>query len=102
MEFNGTANYMGLAIAAVILVVFSFFFNRAVEHFQKRTHGRYTAEMVVIGVLVTVLASGFFIGVENMVIVLVLFIASGSFMIIGSWQRAANDDDQAKKIQKDT
>lgn len=101
MDLNGMANYAGLATAFIGLLIFGIFFNRIVEHFQKRTHGRYTAEMVVIGVLVTVTASGFFIGWQDVVILLILFIASGSPMIFGSWQRAAHDDEEAKKIQRD-
>ena len=77
----------------------AFFYNHLVERFQKRTQ-RYTAELVVGGVLVTVLVSGFFIGWTNAVKVLLLFGASGFFMIIGSWLRAARDDEQAKEITK--
>src|SRR5690349_861332 len=99
MESNGTGNNTQFAVAFAVLLVFGFFYNHLVERFQKRTQ-RYTAELVVGGVLATVLVSGFFIGWINAVKVLLLFGASGFFMIIGSWLRAARDDEQAKEITK--
>jgi phosphatidylserine synthase len=101
MELNWMANHTGLAVAFLCLLVFGFFYNLLVERFQKRTQ-RYTAELVVGGVLVTVFTSAPFIGLENALIVLMMFGASGFFMTIGSWIRAARDDEEAKKIQRDT
>ncbi len=99
MESNGIANGTGLGIAFIALLAFGFAYNLIVERFQKRTQ-RFTAEMVVGGVLVTVLVSGLFIGFTNMAIVLILFVASGLPMIIGSWIRSARDDEEAKRIMK--
>lgn len=101
MESNGIANNTGLAVAIIVLLVFGFAYNSIVERFQKRTQ-RYTAELVVGGVLVTILVSSFFIGWDDAVIVFVLFMASGLPMIIGSWLRATRDDEQAKQIAKDS
>lgn len=99
MDINGTLKESGLAVAFIFLFVFGLAYNQLVERFQKRTQ-RYTAELVVGGVLITLLVSGFFIGWENMAKVLVLFVASGLPMIIGSWIRAARDDEEAKRVMK--
>lgn len=99
MEFNGTLKESGLVVAFIFLFVFGIGYNQLVERFQKRTQ-RYTAELVVGGVLITLLVSGFFIGWGNMAKVLVLFVASGLPMIIGSWIRAARDDEEAKRVMK--
>jgi hypothetical protein len=101
MDSNGIANNTELGIAFIILLIFGFVYNFIVERFQKRTQ-RYTAELVVGGVLITVLTSGFFIGWNNVVIVLILFFASGLPMIIGSWIRSARDDEEAKKVAKES
>jgi hypothetical protein len=97
MAHNWTQISIELVIAFFCLLIFGFFYNMLVDRFQKRTQ-RYTAELVVGGVLVTVFTSGFFIGWNNAAIVLVLFVGSGLFMIIGSWMRAARDDEEAKKV----
>ena len=101
MESNGIANSTGLGIAFIALLVFGFGYNLIVERFQKRTQ-RFTAELVVGGVLVTVLVSGFFIGWMNAAVVLILFVASGLPMIVGSWIRSARDDEEAKRIAQDS
>jgi 4-hydroxybenzoate polyprenyltransferase len=101
MDSNGITNNTGLAIAFIALLVFGIAYNAMVERFQKHTQ-HYTAEFVVFGVLITILVSGFFIGWNNAGTVLVLFIASGLPMMIGSWIRAARDEEAAKKIQKET
>lgn len=100
MESNGIGNNAGLAIAFIVLLAFGFGYNALVERFQKRTQ-HYTAEFVVGGVLITILVSGFFIGWDNTIKVLILFVASGLPMMIGSWIRAARDEQEAKKIQKE-
>lgn len=99
METNGILKDSGLAVAFIALLIFGVLYNQLVERFQKRTQ-RYTAEMVVGGVLVTVVVSGFFIGWDNVAKVLILFVASGLPMMIGSWVRAARDDEEAKRIMK--
>lgn len=101
MESNGTEISIGLVIAFSSLFVFGVIYNVVVERFQKRTQ-RFTAELVVGGVLVTVTVSGFFIGWINAGIVLLLFVGSGLPMIIGSWLRAARDDEEAKRVYKET
>lgn len=101
MESNGLQNSTELGIAFIILLVFGIFYNILVERFQQRTQ-RFTAEFVVAGVLVTVTTSGFFIGWSDVGIVLLLFVASGAPMLIGSWIRSARDDEEAKRIAKET
>jgi hypothetical protein len=101
MESNGTQISIELVIAFICLFAFGVIYNVIVERFQQRTQ-RFTAEMVVGGVLVTVTASGFFIGWINAGIVLFLFVGSGLPMIIGSWLRAAKDDEEAKKVYKES
>lgn len=101
MDINGIENSSGLAVAFIFLLIFSFGYNFIVDRFQKRTQ-RFTAEFVVGGVLVTVTTSGFFIGWGNALVVVILFVASGLPMIIGSWVRSARDDEQAKQIAKDS
>jgi uncharacterized membrane protein len=97
MDINGIQISKELAVTFLLLLLFGVGYNLVVEHFQKRTQ-RYTAELVVGGVLVTVLASGFLIGWGDAVVVLCLFVASGSPMVIGSWLRTARDEEAAKKI----
>ena len=101
MESNGLQNSTELGIAFIILLVFGIVYNILVERFQQRTQ-RFTAEFVVAGVLVTVTTSGFFIGWSDVGIVLLLFVASGAPMLIGSWIRSARDDEEAKRIAKET
>lgn len=101
MEQNGTLLGKEVAGAFLGLFLFGLLYNLLVEKFQKRTQ-RYTAELVVGGVLITVLASGFIIGWNNAAIVLGLFVASGLPMIVGSWVRSARDDEEAKRIAQRT
>ncbi|HZM22075.1 MAG TPA: hypothetical protein VFC02_10040 [Anaerolineales bacterium] len=100
MDSNGIVNSTGLGIAFIILLVFGIAYNSMVERFQKRSQ-RYTAELVAFGVIVTVTISGFFIGWNNMAVVLILFTASGLPMIVGSWLRSVRDDEEAKKTTKE-
>jgi uncharacterized membrane protein len=101
MEINWNQISEKLALACLFLLVFGFGFNLVVERFQNRTQ-RYTAELVVIGVLVTIGISGFFIGWDDVLIVLILFIFSGGPMIAGSWMRTAKDEEAAKKVAQDS
>lgn len=86
-----------LAMAFGGLFMFGILFAWLVNYIQKRTK-HYTAELVVIGSLVTVLVSGFIIGWAKMAVVLILFAASGSPMIVGSWITNALDEQHAKRI----
>lgn len=88
-----------LATVFLFLLLFGVGYNLLVEYFQKRTQ-RYTAELVVVGVLVTVLASGFLIGWGSALIVLILFVASGIPMIVGSWIRVARDEEEARRVHQ--
>lgn len=97
MDVNGIVKDSGLVVGFVFLLVFGIVYNQLVERFQKRTQ-RYTAELVVGGVLITVIISGFFIGWNNAGKVLILFVASGLPMIVGSWLRSARDDEEAKRV----
>lgn len=99
MDVNGIVKDSGLVAALIFLLVFGMVYNQLVEKFQKRTQ-RYTAELVVGGVLITLVTSGFFIGWNNAGKVLLLFVASGLPMIVGSWIRAARDDEEAKRVMK--
>lgn len=101
MDSNQILNSTGLGIAFIILLIFGISYNSIVERFQKRSQ-RYTAELVAGGVIVTVTTSGFFIGWTNAGVVLLLFVASGLPMIIGSWLRGVRDDEEAKRIQKES
>lgn len=101
MEINGIQISGELALIFLLLLLFGVSYNLLVEYYQKRTQ-RYTAEFVVGGVLVTVLASGFVIGWGHAVTVLILFVASGLPMIVGSWIRAARDEEEAKKIHHES
>ena len=96
MEPNGMTFGVELAFGCIGLLVFGIGFNWLVEHMQKRTT-HYTAELVVVGVLVTVAVAAVLIGIQNALIVLALFAASGAPMVIGSWVRTARDQEQAKR-----
>lgn len=101
MEINWSEIGGQLALAVLLLLLFGVSYNLVVERFQKRTQ-RYTAELVVFGVIVTLVASGFIIGWEHALIVMILFAASGIPMIVGSWIRTARDEEEAKRIAKES
>lgn len=88
------------AMACIVLFLFGILYNLVVEYFQRRTQ-RYTAELVVIGVLATLAAAGFVIGWLNALKVISLFVASGAPMIVGSWLRTARDEEHSRKLMKD-
>ena len=98
MEQNGQLISIEMVIVFVFLFTLSVFYNYLYERFQKRT-SHYTAEFVVGGVIYTLLAAGHFVGWENVLRILFFFAGAGLPMIIGSWLRAARDDEQAKQIQ---
>lgn len=89
-----------LVIAALVLFGFGFIFNLLTDHLQRLTKS-YTAELVVIGVLITVLASGFVIGWPAVLALLILFAASGFWMVVGFWMRNAQDQERARQEARD-
>jgi NhaP-type Na+/H+ or K+/H+ antiporter len=100
MEINWNQISKELAVVFLVLLLFGVSYNILVQYFQKRTH-HYTAEFVVGGCLVTVLGSGFIIGWDNALIVVICFIASGTPMIVGSMMAHAQDEQEAKKVARD-
>ena len=99
MELNGTNIGGQLVITFIALALFGTLYNFGIEKFPWLASRR-SAEQVVIGVGVTVLASGFIIGWMGVIVLFILFTASGLPMLIGSWVRAAHDDNEAKEITK--
>ena len=95
MEQNGQEIGIGTAWVAAGLLIFGILYNVLVLKFQKWTD-RYTAELVVIGVLVTVVASGFVIGWGDAFLMVIFFAASGAPMLIGFWIRIAKDEADAR------
>jgi len=91
-----------LAVAAVGLLIFGYLYNQMVEKLQSKTNS-YTAELVVLGVLVTVLAAGFALGLDLITIaaILFLFVCSGGPMVVGSIIRNMHDQVQARKEAKE-
>lgn len=96
MELNGTNIGKELVITFIALALFGTLYNFAIEYIPWLAHRR-SAEQVVGGVLVTLLAGGFVTGWMNVIVMLILFAASGLPMLIGSWVRAAHDDAEAKR-----
>lgn len=100
MAENGLIMGWKLAAVGLGLLAFGIGYNWLVARFQRKTQ-KYTAEMVVGGVLVTVLAAGLVVGWPAALAVLVCFTASGLPMVIGSWLRNAHDEEQARDAAKD-
>jgi hypothetical protein len=100
METNGTLFGEELVIAFIALFLFGVLYNIGIGKFPWLASRR-PAEQVVIGVGVTVLVSGFVVGWLHTLVMLVLFIGSGLPMIVGSWVRAAQDDEDAKVIARE-
>lgn len=101
MDVNQVIFSRELAATFLGLLVFGVAYNYGIER-VKWLKALRVADQVVIGVLVTILASGFVIGIVHMLQILMLFFASGSPMWIGSLIRAAQDAEQAKQIQKES
>jgi hypothetical protein len=87
MTMNEPGFVVRLAAAIVADAAFGVIFNRWIAQHQSRNDGIYTAFYVAGGVLFTVATAVLLIGVEQALLVLVLFAASGLPMIIGSMQR---------------
>lgn len=99
MDINGTQT--GKIIVAVIgLLAFGTVYNQAIEKYRWLAHRR-PAEQVVIGVVFTLIVSGFMIGWMDALWIFILFCASGAPMLIGSWVRAAKDDAKVEQLAKD-
>lgn len=81
-------NVESLVIMTAVLLLFGLAYNAVVGWLEEngRDEG-YTAILVVVGVLVTVLVATPLIGIDSSIILLVGFIASGSPMIAGSIYR---------------
>lgn len=101
MESNQLLNSTELVIAFVALLFFGFGYNLGIEKWRWLAQLR-PAEQVVIGVLITVLTSGFFIGWMNAIIVIGCFAGSGLPMLLGSWNRAGRDAAEAKRVTKES
>lgn len=100
MDANGLKFGSQLVICVIALALFGVLYNIGIEKFPWLAHRR-SAEQVVGGVLVTVLVSGIIIDWTNVIALLILFSASGLPMLIGSWVRAAHDDEAAKQIARE-
>lgn len=96
MDGNGQTIGTELVFTVAGLLIFGIVFNYFVVEFQKKTV-KYTAELVVLGVLFTIVVSGFVIGWENASKLVLLFTASGLPMLIGSWMRTAHDEEEARR-----
>lgn len=91
-------NWSNSAIIPVLigLLLFGITFAVIVYRLDGRHHG-YTALLVVIGVGVTVVASGFVIGWQPVIFLFLAFAASGAPMIAGDIYRAIKHREQAER-----
>jgi hypothetical protein len=101
MDINEIRIGKELAVAVLCLLLFGVSYNVLYDSFQKRTQ-HYTAEFVVVGVLVIVMTSGFLIGWGDAITVLILFVPGGGPMIVGSWMRHARDEEKARQIMRES
>lgn len=81
-----SAKWIFFGMVFLLLVVFGIGYNALVNRLGQRKEG-YTSFLVVGGVLLTLTGSAFVIGLENTLMVLALFVASGVPMIIGEITR---------------
>lgn len=100
MESNWMEIGKTMVVCIIALALFGLIYNHAINRFPWLAQRR-PAEQVAVGVLITVLVSGFVIGWINVLITIVLFAASGSPMIIGSWIKAAQDDAKYQEVLKE-
>lgn len=94
-----------LLLVAAGLVLFGGLFDHLVARLEARRLNRgFTSLLVVVGCGVTVAASGLLIGLENALVVLALFGASGLPMIVGSISRyirqRAEDEQRASELTR--
>ena len=84
-----------MLIMALVLFIFGLgydFFVTVLER-RPRSHNGFTSLLVVLGTLVTLLATLPLVGLQNFLIVLVAFAASGIPMIFGSISRYMRERD---------
>ncbi len=92
-------------LVAAGLVLFGGLYDHLVGRLEeKRLNRGFTSLLVVVGVGVTVGASALLIGLENALVVLALFVASGLPMIVGSISRyireRAEEDRRASEMTR--
>jgi hypothetical protein len=87
MSVNEPGFAIRLALALVVDVAFGVLFNRWVAQHQTRNGGVYTAFYVVAGVGLTLMTAVLVVGLQDAMLVALLFAASGLPMVIGSMQR---------------
>ena len=76
-----------LVLAVMADVIFAVIYNRWVQRHQARNEGVYTSFYVAGGVLFTLATAVLMIGLHDVVLVMLLFVASGFPMVWGSMQR---------------
>ena len=86
--------------ALIGLLLFGITFAVIVYRLDDRHHG-YTALLVVIGVGITVVASGFVIGWQSVIYLFLAFAASGVPMIAGDIYRAIRHREQAERTWRE-
>lgn len=90
-QFESNLTYMG-SVAALSLLLFGLAYNWLTAWLEQTGRNKgYTAFLVVVGTLVTVLATIPLIGFTNALVVLGAFVFSGSPMILGSIWRYMNE-----------
>jgi hypothetical protein len=105
MSLNEPGVAIRLVLALVVDVAFGVLFNRWVAQHQTRNGGVYTAFYVVAGVGLTLASAVLVIGLSDVLLMAVLFAASGLPMVIGSMQRhtdrihATTQDAQAMALE---
>jgi hypothetical protein len=87
MSVNEPGFALRLMMALVADVAFGVLFNRWVARHQTRNGGIYTAFYVVAGVGMTLATAVLVIGLSDVLLVALLFVASGGPMVFGSMQR---------------
>jgi MFS family permease len=91
-----TIQPMPLAIMVLSLLIFGYLYDRFVGWLERRPHGHqgFTALLVMLGVAVTVTATLPLIGLEDYLVLVVAFLASGIPMITGSIVRYMRERDR--------
>ena len=100
---------MGWKLAAMmgLLFVFGWGYNSLVEWVESKGYNQgYTSLLVVLGVAVTLLGALPLVGIEAVVLMVCLFVASGLPMVIGSVVRYARERGQEEaearlKVEKE-
>ncbi|CAG0933559.1 hypothetical protein TFLX_03101 [Thermoflexales bacterium] len=87
MTMNEPGFVVRLAIVLALEVVCGVLYNRWVAQHQASNEGIYTAFYMVGGVMLTLLIGILLVGFTAVMLMLVLFAASGMPMVLGSMQR---------------